>query len=212
MPVSDRLRRFGALLRDRPGRALRFASAFVRGLWYAAYFRVSRPDVRIGLPFFAFARVSIEGPGRVRIGPRCFVMASVFRGLSIVTLSPEAEVEIGARCALGGLTLRCRERVTLGDGVMTAASLVQDVLFSDLAAAARSGAHATEAASVMLGANVWLGLSSTVLCGTQLGDDDVVASGALCLRTSADPYAFVSGSPAGRSLPISRMLALKAHA
>ena len=208
-PATGRLTRFGALLRERPARAWRYASALLRGTGYAAYFRVFRRDVRIALPLFAFGRVSIRGPGRVRIGPGCFVMTSVFRGLSIVTFSPQAQVEIGARCALGGLAIRCRERVRLGYGVRTAAALLQDSLFCDAEAAARTGTRALEAAPIDVGANAWIGLSSAVLCAASLGDDVVVSAGAVCRGVTAAPYTLLSGNPAGRPLPISMLLAAR---
>lgn len=211
MPAAGRINRFGRLLRERPARALRYGWALLRGTWYVAYFRVVRRDVRIALPLFAFGRVSIRGAGRVRIGPGCFVMTSVFRGLSIVTFSPEAQVEIGARCALGGLAIRCREHVALADGVRTAATLVQDTLFCDNEAAARTGPHAIESARVEVGRNAWLGLSSAVLCGANLGDDVVLSAGAVCRGMRAASYTLVTGNPAGRPLPIATLLLPKSR-
>lgn len=210
MAVSDRFTRFAGLLREGPAFGFRYALAFVRGTVYAIYFRLRRRDVRIALPFFAFERVSIRGPGRVRIGPHAFVLPSVFRGLSIVTLSPGAEVVIGGRCALGGLVIRCRGRVALGERVMTAAALVQDVHFLDHDAAVPAGPPTRASAPTVLGANVWLGLGSIVLGGTRLGDDVVVAAGGLCSGIEVDDYAIVSGSPALRALPIPRIVAMKA--
>lgn len=206
IPATDDLVRFATLLRERPTRAWRHATALLRGTWYAVYFRGARRDVRIALPFLAFGPVSIRGSGSVRIGSGCSVMTSVFRGLSIVTFSPDARVEIGARCALGGLTIRCRRNVRLGDGVRTAATLVQDALLCDTTAAARTGASALEVAPVVIGANAWIGLSSAVLCGAQLGDDVVVSAGAVCRGTSVGSYALVAGNPSGRPLPIAVLL------
>ncbi|CAG0986979.1 lipopolysaccharide O-acetyltransferase [Myxococcaceae bacterium] len=212
MRMRRALGRFVHLLQEHPSYGLRVARALVRGTIYALYYRATRHNVRIELPFYAFGPVAIEGPGQVRIGRRCSVMRAVFTGLTITTGTRDSVVEIGSGCRLGGLTVRCHERVTIADHAMTAAALVQDTLFVDRVAAARSGGHALVTASVSVGRNAWLGLSCLVLDGATVGNDSVVAAGACLRQVEVPAYHLASGSPAARPLPIDRLLGLRAPA
>jgi len=85
--------------------------------------------VKIGFPFFAYYRVRIYGPGRVKIGKYCSVFPNVFRGLTIITLSPHSHVIVGDECDLGGMTIRCKKRIEIGSKTLGASSLIQDTLF-----------------------------------------------------------------------------------
>lgn len=183
--------------------------AFLRGLFYIVYYRIFARRVRIGFPFMAYAKVSISGPGRVKIGRGCDAFKNVFKGLSIVTLSSGADVEIGEKCSLGGLTIRCRSKVTIGDRVMTAVCLVQDSFYiSDVSST--EGRPVPAPRPITIGRNVWLGGECIILGGTSIGEDSVVAAGALCLDVSIKNYSLVSGNPAKKSLPIERLLRFKA--
>lgn len=185
---------------------VRLSLALARGTALTFYFRLFRRNVRIRLPFLAYAPVTIAGPGKVRIGPFCSVHQNTLAGLSIVTLSPRAEVTIGSHCSLGGLTIRCREVVVIGDRSRTAYSLIQDVAFWSVLAAA-PGARCT--APIRIGENAWLGGFSMVLGGSTIGDDSVLGWGAACCGTEVAAGTVALGNPVDRSLPISRMLALR---
>jgi acetyltransferase-like isoleucine patch superfamily enzyme len=153
--------------------------------------------------------VSVSGPGRVWIEGGCAVRPNMFRGLSIVTLAPEAEVRIGRNCDLGGLTIICGDRVTLGEQCMTACSLVQDTLLCHDVAPRGGSATGNYRAPVTLGRNVWLGGQAAVLPGTLLGDDSVMGWGACAFGTEYPPFSLVMGSPAGRPLPIGQVIGLR---
>jgi acetyltransferase-like isoleucine patch superfamily enzyme len=181
-------------------------AAAVRGCWYVLFFRIFRADVSIGLPFFAYESVRVTGPGRVRIGKGCSVFPNVFRGLTIATLSPDATVDIGDRCELGGLTIRCRNQVALGAGVRTARCVVQDVAFfgSDAASSRLNGSRAR----VLIGDNVWLGALSRIGGGATVGRDSVLSWGAVCIGTDVPDSTLAVGNPTARSIPIARVVTL----
>jgi len=179
-------------------------AALARGAGYALYYRLARRDVVIELPFLAYERVSILGPGSVRIGPYCSVHPNVFRGLSIVTLSPEAVVRIGPRCSLGGLAIRCYERVTIGERTMTAHSLIQDVLlFSQPDRGGGDGDLFSRCVEV--GRNAWLAGFVCLLGGTSVGDDSVVSLGSVCLHIAVPAASLASGNLVTRTVPIERV-------
>lgn len=193
-------------LAGQPLRSLSLLRAIVRGSWLILYYRLVGANVTIRFPFKAHAKVTITGPGSVFIDANCAAHLNCFKGLSIVTLSPQARVHIGKGCNLGGVTIRCRERVTIGDRTMTAISLIQDSLFST-GDAAPGGADdgRAQTAPIAIGSNVWIAMHCIVLDGTEIPDDCVIAAGAVCRRYRAQPYGLISGNPARRSLPIDRI-------
>jgi acetyltransferase-like isoleucine patch superfamily enzyme len=123
-------------------------------------------------------------------------------------MSPDAKITIGERCNLGGMTVRCQDLVTIGDRVMTAVSLIQDFVFPP----EKNGDFLQtfqNAAPVIIGNNVWISTQSTVLSGTDIGDDSVLAAGSVCHQLKAKEYSLIIGNPARRGLPIEQIMKLK---
>ena len=200
--------------REKLGDLLHYAqalSALARGTGYLLYFGLRNRRVKIRFPFKAYAPVTIVGPGRVEIDRHCFVYKNVFKGLQIVTMGEGAEVRIGKRCALGGVAIRCRGRVEIGDQTMTAISLVQDVPFLSPRADVTEWEplNGERTRGTRIGRNVWLGAQSMVLGPCSVGKDSVLAAGAMVLNDAQGDYRLISGSPARTSLPIDRVLKFK---
>ena len=195
-----------------PVRSANLVLAMIRGTAYALYFWVaSRGAVVIRLPFFAYERVSITGPGRVEIGPHCSVYANVFRGLNVVTLGRAARVTIGRGCSLGGLTIRAAHSVAIGDHTMTAYSLVQDTLLCAPTGVSANG-HRDLVAPIVIGRNVWLASASCVLSGTSIGDDSVVSQGACAVGARVGALTLAAGNIHERALSISALMRLRGRA
>jgi acetyltransferase-like isoleucine patch superfamily enzyme len=157
--------------------------------------------------------VSIRGPGSVYIDKNCSVHENVFRGLNIVTLSEEALVRIGKNSMLGGLSIRCWGQVMIGEGTMTALSLIQDVIY---VSCVNDGGPSVAnklvySKPIIIGDNVWLGGNSIILSGSRIGHDSVLSAGATCFNAEFDKYRLISGNPATRGLPIDQLLKLKAR-
>lgn len=186
-------------------------AAFIRGTFYILYFRLFRQNVRIGFPFIAFAPLKIVGPGSVFIGKKCGVYKNVFKGLTIVTHSSDSSVQIGDRCLLGGVTIRCKKQVQIGDKTMTAVSLIQDSFFIEQGKINSLIAKGIllEPKPIMIGENVWLGADSIVLGGSKIGKDSVLSAGAWCFDSEIGEYSLVSGNPAKRPLQIEKLLRFK---
>jgi acetyltransferase-like isoleucine patch superfamily enzyme len=207
----NKIRNSAIKVRNNIVKAILYAPALVRGTANIFYYSIFRKNVKIGFPFLAFAKVTIVGPGTVTIDKGCHAQKNVFRGLTIVTRSVDSSVSIGAKSLLGGLTIRCHDRIELGKKTMTAVSLLQDSLFY----------NANEVSSqvdtniflrpdpVIIGSNVWLGPESIVLGGSRIGNDNVFAAGTWCFKNQIGDYCLVSGNPAKRPLPIVNLLKLK---
>lgn len=211
--LTSAFRIIGQVARD-PWECGTRLTAFLRGLYYILYYRVSRRNVRIGFPFSAFAAVNITGPGPVTIGKGCYAAKNVFKGWTIITHSPNASVTIGDRCVMGGITIRALQSVQIGAKTMSANSLIQDYLWLDYERVRmQTGVMALPASKpIVIGENVWLGAQCTVTCGSRIGKDSVLSAGAGCYDMQVDDYCLVIGSPAKKPLPIEKLLKLKGEA
>ncbi len=185
---------------------------FLRGACIIAWYRLTRRNVRIRFPFMVYAPVKIKGQGSVFIDNGCTVFYNIHQGLTIATLSKDAHVSIGRGCDLGGLTIRCRHAVTLGERVMTSACLVQDTMLvhgEPQAAGTWERSDEAERQGIVIGDHVWLGSMSTILGGTILGAESVLSLGACVAGEKTDDYVFLAGNPLRRALKIESLLRLK---
>lgn len=82
--------------------------------------------------------------------------------------------------------------VVLGDGCQIGHNVVFATLNHDLSAENR---HATHAAPIVLGKNVWVGSNATILQGVTIGDNAVVGAGAVVDKDVA-ANTVVGGVPA----------------
>ena len=197
----------------RPGYYLQLFLAVLHGSCYIFYYRIFNRNIKIDFPFIVYGKVRISGPGKVTIGKKCTVVENVFRGLTIVTLSPDAVVNIGGEgCLLGGLTIRCHLNVEIGNNVMTAVSLVQDSLFVNAdnfenISAVNNALLIPE--PVIIGDNVWLGGHCYILSGSRIGNDCVLSACTMSHKTEIKNYMLGSGNPLNRPLPIDKILGFR---
>lgn len=194
----------------RPVKSFFMALALMRGCFYIAKYRLlTRGRVKIDFPFFCYTRgVRISGRGRVLIGAGCSVFVNNFDRLSIVTLTENAVVVLGKKCSLGGVNIRCAGRVSLGDHVMVAASLIQDVPFICPYLEGDNGACNLEA-TITIGDHVWLSARSIVLNSSSIGNGSILSVGAVLFREAVGDFFLVLGNLARRPLPIANLLKLK---
>ncbi len=184
--------------------------ALLRGCFYIVKYNLFYKNVKIKFPFRAYAPVKIMGKGSVFIDKGCSVYLNVFQGLTIVTLSRDAEVVIGQGCALGGVTIRCHNRIIIGDRTMTAYSLVQDTFIVNPDKVKSYNINKVLGKeSIDIGENVWLGGQCIILGGCTVGRDSVLSLGSLCYHIKVGDYCFANYSPARRALPIDKLLNLK---
>ena len=198
----NRYLRYAISLAKSPKSLVSFVNGFVRGCFYIVKFRLLRRRVIIKFPFLAHTRVEISGPGKVFIDRFCSVWINSFEHLSILTLTPDAEVLIGRNCTLGGLTIRCIGKISIGNNVLTAANLIQDVPVIVNKEQSNQGGR-TE--GIIVGNNVWLGGQAVLLEGAYIGDGSVVGVGGLVYMGKVDEESLVLGSPVGRPLSIPKI-------
>jgi acetyltransferase-like isoleucine patch superfamily enzyme len=178
-----------ALLRD--PRAYTWLPQYTLGLLRGTAYRLRYafdPRVRIGPGFVVEGGFRIVGEGQVEIGRGVKVRRSNTYPVCIRTLAPSARVRIGDGSELGGVQILCGREVALGERTLAANCRIQDIDFASLE-------HDPYAGRVRVGKGVWLGLTSIVLKGADLGDWAIVAAGSVVER-AVDGLALAMGNPA----------------
>lgn len=188
-----------------PKRAFRYSKALFKGSFYIFWYRVFRRNVKIKFPFFVYGKIIISGSGSVMIDKNCVVRINALEHTNIIMLSPEANVKIGKQCLLGGLTIRCYRSIEIKDKTMTAANLVQDFIFYSNPDKQMTR-DLENSRSIIIGKNVWLGGFASILGGSMIGNNSVLAAHSVCYNYSIPDNSFASGNPIKRTIPISRIL------
>ncbi|MET4059431.1 acetyltransferase-like isoleucine patch superfamily enzyme [Arthrobacter sp. UYP6] len=116
-----------------------------------------------------------------------------------VTLFPPFSADFGRNITLGkrifinaGCRFQDQGGISIGDDCLIGHNAVLATLNHDLSPSRRADMHP---APITLGRNVWLGSNVTVLPGISIGDDSVVAAGAVVTR-DVPAGSVVVGSPA----------------
>ena len=106
------------------------------------------------------------------------------------------QLSVGNSAFLGwGTVITCRQHITIGDHVLIAEYVTirdQDHCFGGPAPTAQNG-FAT--APITIGHNVWIGAKATITKGVTIGDNSVVAAGAVVVA-DVPPNCVVGGVPA----------------
>lgn len=197
------------ILLTEPGVLFGYFKALLKGFFYIIYFRLFKPNITIKFPFFVYYRLRITGPGSVFINRGCSVHANSFDGLIISTLSPNAQVTIGRGCDLGGMTIRCHNRISIGDFVMSANCLLQDGLFVVAKKPEPKKIYQVDGqealSGLVVGNRVWLAGQTILLAGSEVGDESVLGVGSLCFDRKIANSHLAVGSPVSSSVSIERL-------
>jgi acetyltransferase-like isoleucine patch superfamily enzyme len=123
-----------------------------------------------------FGRLSIRGPGSVRLGNDVVIDMTV----TPWTYSPEARIEIGDRVFLNGTRFGCAEYISIGPDSMIGEASVLDTNFHSTSRERHHPEAPVRTAPIRIGANVWVAAQAGLLPGTTIGNHAVVGFGAVC--------------------------------
>ncbi len=134
----------------------------------------------------------------IRIGSHCRFrstfrsnMVGINRPCGISTYSKDAQIIIGNKCGFSGAIVGAARNITLGEHVLCGAN----VLITDFdwhAVGIDKDADSSEAAEpVLIADNVWIGINSVILKGSQIGSNSII--GANSLVTSHIPADVIAG-------------------
>lgn len=165
--------------------------------WYTEHFLAPRCDY-LG-PHHTFMKpwfTRISGPN-IRIGQCATVISEPdrFTCIGVWGLKPgEGKITIGDYVLISpGCRISACHEITIGDSVMMANGVY--ITDSDWHEMYDRASRAKSITPVRIGNNVWLGDGSTVLKGVTIGENSVVAAGAVVSR-DVPANVVVAGNPA----------------
>jgi len=188
-------------LASKPFSAFQLLKNLLLGTYFICWYRLFTRNVRIKFPFFAYSKIKITGPGKVFIDSGCSTAINALDRPTIITLHSESVIRIGKQCALSGMTIRCKNRITIGDRTLLPGSLIQDFLFFSNPEI-KFGDKSLENSSITIGNDVWLAMQSAILPGSSVGNGDVFSVQTVLYNSSVEKHCFAYGNPIKQVIPI----------
>jgi acetyltransferase-like isoleucine patch superfamily enzyme len=153
--------------------------------------RFGGPTVLAGVGLTLEGRLVVTGPGQVVIGDHVVVVQRTV----LHTQTPSARIEIGDRVILNGTVVGCALSVRIGNDSLVGRARIQDTDYHPTSRRRRDPALKAVPSPVEIGENVWVGVQAGVLKGVSIGDNSVVAFGAVVTKDVL-PDRIVGGNPA----------------
>jgi acetyltransferase-like isoleucine patch superfamily enzyme len=151
--------------------------------------------------FFGVPVVCRHPHSSIRIGSRSVLrsdrtsnLAGVSRRCILTTFAERSLLQIGDGCGLSGTVIGALGSVVLGRGVLCGANtFITDFDWHAVDPLARRTVLPNPQ-PVLIGSNVWLGLSSIVLKGVSIGENSVIGAGSVVTR-DIPPNVVAAGNP-----------------
>jgi acetyltransferase-like isoleucine patch superfamily enzyme len=163
-------------LLSEPGHAIRVGIAIGKGHFHKIYWPLRGRRFKAGRNFRVFGSLVVRGPGRVIFGDD----VRVIQRTTPYTHSREAVITVGNRVDLVAVRFGCNERISIGDRSQVSECRIMDTDFHSIAINRRDAGATVRTAPVTIGENVWIAPETAILPGTTIGDNSVIAFGAIC--------------------------------
>ena len=180
-----------------PRKAVSTALAVLRGQAYVLWYRLRGIRFRAGRGFRVYGSLDVRGPGEVIFGAG----VAVFGEATPHTYEPTARIVVGNNVMMGTARFGCAREIVVGDDCILAECSLSDTDHHSARADRRSPLAPVRVAPVSLGRNVWVGRYAAVLPGCTIGENSVLAHGAVVMR-SFGPNLIIAGNPAKVAAPI----------
>lgn len=176
---------------DNPGAALSVIAALAKGYFYKLWYPLRGVRFSAGRNFRVFGKLTVHGPGTVRFGDDVVVGMHV----TPYTHDRDALIEVGNHCFLNGVRFGCKQHIAVGDHGILAEARIMDTNFHSTRADRWSPYAPITTRPIAIARNVWVAVDAAILPGTSIGENSVVALGAVC----AGEYpkdSLIGGNPA----------------
>jgi acetyltransferase-like isoleucine patch superfamily enzyme len=136
------------------------------------------------------------------IGSHCRFDSTKFKNLIgvnkrciIATLLPNAKLEIGNLNGFSGVRIGCAENISIGNDCLVGANVtITDSDWHAIDPQERHNEYAQKTQPVKIGNNVFIGLNSIILKGSEIGDNSVIGAGSVVSGT-IPPNVIAAGNP-----------------
>lgn len=181
----------------KPGEAWTVLVALARGWLLKARYGLGRGRVSIGPDFRAYCWLRVRGPGTVTLGRKVSVGRGFQRKPAILTHHVDAVVAVGDETFLGGTRISCTSSVTIGEANLFGSVTVVDADVIPPPPGRPGGDPPPSAGGpIEIGSRCWLGTNAFVLRDTVLGDECVLAAGAVVREKTVESGVLLVGNPA----------------
>jgi acetyltransferase-like isoleucine patch superfamily enzyme len=184
-------------IRTSPAAAMSSAVALLRGAFYKWWYPLRGIRFAAGRNLRVYGRLDVRGPGIVEFGDDVLVIGHARPW----THSAEARLKVGSRVRMGDADIGCAREVVIGDRCLLARCYIMDTDFHSTHVDRDDPRAPVRVAPVHIGENVWVGHFAGVLPGSRIGQNTVVAFGAVCMR-EYPPDVILMGNPAKVAAPL----------
>jgi acetyltransferase-like isoleucine patch superfamily enzyme len=194
-PAEPRIPSPWERLQTNPELVLPGLLALLNGWWHRLKFCLLGQRFRCGPWLRIYGRLTLSGPGQVRLGSHCLIISNAIKPVCIRTLSRAAEVILEDHAGLNGTAIQCLRRVHIGRHSNIADAYITDTAAHVLARdrRARPAADAAQG-DVVIGNNVWVSVNTVILHGVHIGDNSVIGACSL-VRSDVPADVFCAGNP-----------------
>ena len=177
-----------------PIKAIKYTMLRFWGAYYRVKYCVFKRNAEIGSGLKVRPKLSIKGPGKVKIGKNVLIDGTSHT-VTLWTYHPDAEIIVGDNVFLNGTRFGCRKRIEIGDDCIIADCRILDTDFHSIYPDRRDDPSAIRSIPVKIGKNVWIALDSVILPGVQVGDNSTIAARSVVTK-DVPPTSLCAGNPA----------------
>ena len=171
-------------------KAVKYAMVRFWGEYYKVKYCVFKRNAEIGSGLKVRPKMSIKGPGKVRIGKNVSIDGTSHT-VTLWTYHPDAEIIVGDNVFLNGTRFGCRKRIEIGDDCIIADCRILDTDFHSVYPDRRNDPSSIRSSPIKIGNNVWVAMACIILPGVSIGDNSTIAAGSVV--TEAIPKCSLSG-------------------
>lgn len=139
-------------------------------------------------------KFKLKGRGKLAIGDNCNLWAFE-ESNKFFLYSDRAEIRIGERSRLNGITIHCLEKVGLGNNCLTGSAVIMDTDFHEFHDPSHILYNNPKSKPVTVGNNVWLCGQCVLLKGSGIGNNSVVGFRAVVTKGFPNDVV-IAGNPA----------------
>lgn len=177
-----------------PSSVVDYVLSKVRGWYYQLKYSIILKKAVFGKNFRVQGTLKIAGPGKVIIGDNVLV-CGLGHPVTPFTHHKDAIIAIGSNSFLNGTRFACQTAITIGEYALLGDARIMDTDFHSIYPDRWSPDAVVESSPIVIGKNVWVGGAAAVLKGIHIGDNSVVAFGAVLAKT-IPANCIVGGNPA----------------